>query len=312
MSPLSPTDDATAPDAAVCPAVDVDSSTRELSTVRLHVVTGGDESGPLVVLLHGFPEFWYGWRHQLEPLLEAGYRVVVPDQRGYNRSEKPEGVGAYRLRYLTRDIVDQIEAAGRERAHVVGHDWGGIVAWDLATRYPDLVDRLAVINAPHPAVFQRVLRSSIEQQARSWYAFLFQLPWLPERLLGANEYERLERALTETAQTGTFPEPDRALYRRAWQQPGSLTGMLNWYRASGRYPLIRLGPSMPAADDDQLQTPTLLIWGDEDVALTTELAQRSISQCAQRRFVQVSGASHWAQHEASALVSEELLAHLSS
>ncbi|ELY86539.1 alpha/beta fold family hydrolase [Natrialba hulunbeirensis JCM 10989] len=300
------------PDASALPAIAVDSSTRELSTVRLHVVTGGDESGPLVVLLHGFPEFWYGWRHQLEPLIEAGYRVVVPDQRGYNRSETPEGVGAYRLRYLARDIVDLIDAAGRERAHVVGHDWGGIVAWDLATRYPEVVDRLAVINAPHPAVFQRVLRSSLEQQARSWYASLFQLPWLPERLLGANGYERLERALTETAPAGTFSASERALYRRAWRQPGVLTGMLNWYRASGRYPPVRLGSSIPAADDDQLETPTLLIWGDEDVALTTDLAHRSITQCARSRFVQVSGASHWVQHERPALVAEELVAHCSS
>ncbi|OIB58018.1 alpha/beta hydrolase [Natrialba sp. SSL1] len=304
-------DDATAPDAAACPEIGVDSSTLDLSTVRLHMVAGGDESGPLVVLLHGFPEFWYGWRHQIEPLLEAGYRVVVPDQRGYNRSEKPAGVGAYRLRYLTRDIVDLIDAEGRERAHVVGHDWGGIVAWDLATRYPDVVDRLAVINAPHPTVFQRVLRSSLEQQGRSWYAYLFQLPRLPERLLGAKGYDRLERALTETAPTGTFSSAELALYRHAWRQPDALTGMLNWYRASGRYPPVRLGTSMPAADD-QLETPTLLIWGDEDAALTMDLAHRSVAQCVRSRFVQVSGASHWVQHERPALVAEELVAHCSS
>ncbi|ELY28761.1 alpha/beta fold family hydrolase [Natrialba magadii ATCC 43099] len=296
------------PGASALPAIAVDSSTRELSNVRLHVVTGGDESGPLVVLLHGFPEFWYGWRHQLEPLIEAGYRVVVPDQRGYNRSEKPDGVGSYRLRYLTRDIVDLIDAEGRERAHIVGHDWGGIVAWDLATRYPDVVDRLAVINAPHPTVFQRVLRSNLEQVVRSWYAYTFQLPWLPERLLGAGDYTRLERAMTGTAPSGTFSPAALSLYRRAWDQQGALTGMLNWYRASGRYPPVRL-QSGSTADEPLLETPTLLIWGDGDFALVSELARKSAARCENRRFVQVSGASHWVQHEKSAVVTEELLTH---
>lgn len=316
-------------DASLLPDVDVSSTTRVVNGRRLHVVAGGDPDGPLVVLLHGFPEFWYGWRHQLEPLLEAGYRVVVPDQRGYNRSEKPAGVGAYRLRYLTRDVVDLIDSEDRESAHVVGHDWGGIVAWDLAIRYPEVVDRLAVVNAPHPTVFQRHLRSNPEQLGRSWYAFSFQLPWLPERLCRYGEYRVLERALRATAAPKTFSDAELAHYRRAWGKEGALTGMLDWYRASARYPsgvvrrwsrhLHEPQERDPDRDSDRhgnqlhaVDVPTLVVWGEADTALVSELAADSAALCDQSSLTMLPETSHWVPHESPEQLTDQLLTQLST
>src|SRR3954447_14356517 len=152
---------------------------RRIATNRisLNVAEAGPETGPLVILLHGFPEFWYGWRHQIGPLADAGFRVLAPDQRGYDASEKPAPVSAYALDTLANDVAGLIEAKGRPRAAVVGHDWGGIVAWWVAVRRPELLERLAVLNAPHPIAFRRYLRSSPRQLLKSWYAFYFQLPW---------------------------------------------------------------------------------------------------------------------------------------
>src|SRR5688572_23529892 len=149
----------------------------ELGTVRLHYVEQGE--GPLVVLLHGFPEFWYGWRHQIGPLAEAGLRVVAPDMRGYNLSSKPRGRGQYDIALLARDVAELIEERGARRAHVAGPDWGGAVAWATAGLHREAVDRLAILNAPHPRVFIEHLKDP-RQLARSWYMGFFQLPYLPE------------------------------------------------------------------------------------------------------------------------------------
>ncbi|MFD1730552.1 alpha/beta fold hydrolase [Deinococcus malanensis] len=150
--------------------------------VRLHYVEAGPAAGPLVVLLHGFPEYWRAWEHQIGPLARAGFRVVAPDMRGYNLSEKPQDIEAYRVQTLQEDIAKLIRALGAGRAHVVGHDWGGIVAWQLAIRQPEAVDRLVILNAPHPGAARRGMKHP-EQLKRSWYVYLFQLPVLPELLL---------------------------------------------------------------------------------------------------------------------------------
>ena len=278
------------------------STFRMVNGVRLHAVTAGDEDDPLVVLLHGFPEFWYTWREQIEPLVEAGYRVVVPDQRGYNLSEKPQDVRAYQLRDLSRDIVDLIASEDRETAHVVGHDWGGVVAWDLALRYPDIVDRLAIINAPHPVAFRQQLASNPEQLRRSWYVFYFQLPWLPERLSRYDDFRVLERALRESASSGTFTDDDLTHYRRAWKQEGALTGMLNWYRALARYP--------PDAPRERLEQPTLVVWGEQDEALVPELGLASVQFCERGRLERLPETSHWVPHEEPERATELLLDHL--
>ncbi|WP_306058012.1 alpha/beta fold hydrolase [Natronococcus wangiae] len=289
-------------DASILSFSGATSTSRTVNGVRLHAVSAGDEGDPLVVLLHGFPEFWYAWREQIEPLVEAGYRVVVPDQRGYNLSEKPQNARAYQLRDLSRDIVDLIASEGRDAAHVVGHDWGGAVAWDLALRYPDVADRLAIVNAPHPVAFRRQLASNPEQLRRSWYVLAFQVPWFPERVCRYDDFRVLERALRETASPGTFTDVDLTHYRRAWRREGALTGMLNWYRAIARYP--------PDAPRDRLEQPTLVVWGEQDEALVPELGLASAQFCERGRLERLPETSHWVPHEEPKRTADLLLDHL--
>ncbi|WP_121742904.1 alpha/beta fold hydrolase [Natronorubrum halophilum] len=285
--------------ATLLSSVEAESTVRTVNGVELHVVAAGERSDPLVVLLHGFPEFWYGWRRQIEPLVDAGYRVLVPDQRGYNLSEKPSGVRPYRTSECSQDIVELIASEGRDSARVVGHDWGGAVAWDLALRRPEAVDRLAIVNAPHPVVYRHHLLSNPEQLRRSWYAFCYQLPWLPELACRAGNFALLERALRETAAPGTFTDAAFDRYRRAWRRDGALTAMLNWYRAAGRYP-----PSLPR---ERIDAPTLIVWGTDDFALTTELAIDADQYCENSRLELLPETSHWVQHERPERLTELLL-----
>ncbi|MFC4544623.1 alpha/beta fold hydrolase [Halosolutus amylolyticus] len=289
-------------DASLLSTIDVESTRRTVNGVRLHVVAAGDETDPLVVLLHGFPEFWYGWRAQIEPLVAAGYRVLVPDQRGYNLSEKPAAVRAYQQRVLARDVVELVETEGAASAHVVGHDWGGSVAWELGLSHPDVVDRLAIVNAPHPTAYREQLRSNPEQLRRSWYVMAFQLPWIPELACRATDFGVLERALRETSATGTFTEEELAHYRRAWGQDGAITGMLNWYRAAARYP--------PSPSRERVAAPTLVVWGEDDTALVPELAVEGHRYCDDGRLELLSETSHWVQHERPERVTDLLLDHL--
>ncbi len=268
--------------------------------VRLHVVEAGPADGDLVLLLHGFPEFWYGWRHQLPVLATAGYRVWAPDQRGYGLSDAPPAISAYTLDRLADDALALLDAAGAERARVVGHDWGAVVAWWLALRDPERVERLGVLNVPHPVAFRQFLRRPSVQWLKSGYMAFFQLPVLPElalRRLGT-------RALRATSAPGTFSEADLARYRAAWARPGVASGMLNWYRAAARYGLG--GREL----DPTVRLPTLLLWGDADAALDARLAPRSAALCADVRLRVLPGVSHWVQHEAPDAVNEELLAFL--
>ncbi|MBZ6493309.1 alpha/beta fold hydrolase [Natrinema longum] len=290
---------------SVVPAsIDIDATARVVNGVELNVVTAGDEDDPLVVLLYGFPEFWYGWREQIAPLVGAGYQVLVPDQRGYNLSEKPQGVRAYRTRELAGDVRALIRSEGKAAAHVVGHDWGGMVAWELALRYPEVIDRLGIVNAPHPTAYRRQLRSNPEQLRRSWYAIGFQLPWLPEFACRYDDYRLLERALRRTARPGTFGDDEVAAYRRAWDRDGALTGMLNWYRAATRY------PSTPPRE--QVDAPTLVVWGEDDDALVPALAVDSAGFCSDSRLELFPAASHWVLHEEPDRVTALLRSHLGS
>ncbi|GAB3663590.1 alpha/beta fold hydrolase [Halopiger thermotolerans] len=293
-------------DPSVLSTGDTTTDVRTVNSVDLHVVAAGHPDDPLAVLLHGFPEFWYGWREQIRPLVDAGYRVLAPDQRGYNLSEKPTSVRAYRRRHLARDVVELIASEDRDEAHVVGHDWGGIVAWDLALRHPAVVDRLAIVNAPHPTVFRQHLRSNPAQLRRSWYAACFQVPRLPELVCRYDDFRLLERALRATAAPGTFSDADLERYRRAWSREGALSGMLNWYRASAR--------DATTPPRDRVEAPTLLAWGTDDAALGTELAVDSYDRCARegRRLELFEGTSHWVQHEEPERLTAALLEHLSA
>ncbi len=272
--------------------------------VRLHVAKAGPPDGPLVLLLHGFPECWSGWKAQIPALAEAGFRVWVPDQRGYNLSEKPRSVGDYRLDRLAADVAGLIEAAGVEQAYLAGHDWGGAVAWQTAAAYPHHVRRLVVLNCPHPDVMRRHLFSNPRQLLRSWYIVCFQLPWLPERIAGLGNWRMLVRGLKRSSRPGTFDETDFEQYRRAWSQPGAMRSMIHWYRAMMRSP-------MPASNASRIRTPTLLIWGAKDRFLGKEMVEPSLDLCDDGRLVLIDEATHWVQHEESRRVNELLLGFFS-
>lgn len=257
--------------------------------VSLHVVQAGPVEGPLVILLHGFPEFWYSWRHYIPPLVEQGYRVWVPDQRGYNLSSKPQGIDAYALESLAHDITALMDLAGCKQARIVGHDWGGTVAWWLAMHAPERVERAVIIDAVHPLVWMQSLRSSPAQVLRGWYLRFFQLQRLPEVVLRRNHWAALAGLLTGTSRTGTFSEDDLAMYRTAWSQPGALTAMLNWYRA-----ILRQRLQGPMA---RIQVPVELIWGTRDRAAGVGLARQSVARCDQGHLELLEDATHWVQHE---------------
>ncbi|MCK8490611.1 alpha/beta hydrolase [Spirosoma sp. RP8] len=268
----------------------VDINNTQSGRIRLHVVQAGPVDGPLAILLHGFPEFWYGWHQQISELAAAGFCVWVPDQRGYNLSDKPKGVASYAIDSLAADVIGLIDAAGRQKARVVGHDWGAAVAWWTAVVYPERVERLVVLNVPHPVVMKKFASRDLGQLKRSWYIGFFQLPWLPEKLLGLRNYSFLARTLRGSSRRGTFTNDDLGHYKTAWSQPGTLTAMVNWYRAALRKPPSR-------QKSIRVTVPTLIIWGVKDRFLKREMAQLSLDLCDQGRVVYLENATHWVQHE---------------
>lgn len=279
--------------------VAAESTYRTVDDVDLHVVAAGDPDDPLVVLLHGFPECWYGWHRQIAPLVEAGFRVLVPDQRGYNASDAPGEVRAYRIPRLVDDVVGLVESEDRESAHIVGHDWGAVVAWSLALSRPGVLDRLGIVNVPHPGAYLRTLAG--EQLLRSWYILGMQVPGLAE--FWWRRTDLADRVLRSQARPGTFTEQDLDRYRAAWNQPGARTGMCNWYRALARYP--------PLPPFDSVDSPTLIVWGEDDAALVPELAGRSLDYCERGRLERFPDATHWVNHEYPNQVADLLIEHLS-
>ena len=268
--------------------------------IHLHAVEEGAEGGPLLILLHGFPEFWYGWNRQIAPLAAAGFNVLVPDQRGYNLSDKPKEISAYNLDTLAADIVGLIDEAGAAKAYVVGHDWGGAVAWWLGIKHPERIEKLVLLNIPHPAVMRRAVFKDPAQRKKSSYIFFFQLPWLPERAFRKHDFARGVATLQSSSRPGTFSDADLDLYREAWSQPGAVRGMLSYYRAS-----LRAQPEPPASP--RVTVPTLLLWGKQDKFLGSEMAAPSIDLCDDGRLVFVDEASHWIQHEEPERVTREIL-----
>lgn len=273
--------------------------------VELHLVEAGPGDGPPVLLLHGFPEFWYGWRRQIGPLAAAGYRLLVPDQRGYNLSAKPRGVAAYGLDRLVGDVVGLLDALGLARVDLIAHDWGAAVAWWTAVCHPGRLGRLAILNVPHPAVLRRALLTDRAQRRRSSYIFYFQLPWLPERKLGRDSARLLRRMFERTSRPGTFSPAELERYAEAALRPGALTGMLNWYRAALRH------PPRPVASR-RVSVPTQILWGTEDVALGAAMIEPSAALCDEVEVTRFTTAGHWLQHEEPAEVNRRLLEFLAS
>lgn len=266
--------------------------------VSLHYATAGE--GPLVVLLHGFPDFWYGWRYQFKPLVEAGFRVVAPDLRGYNLSSKPAGVEAYHADTLAADIRALIHAMGESSAFVAGHDWGAGVAWVLAMNHPEVVRKLVILNLPHPRVWLRqLLRPG--QLLRSWYMVYFQLPWLPERT-----YRLLRRTYFDfraDARPGAFSDEDLALYEAAHTGLDTRAAMINFYRAA-----LRRGPRDILRSLKVIPAETLVLWGEQDRYIDKSLSvplRRDVPLLREVRYL--PQASHWVQQDAPAEVAEALI-----
>jgi pimeloyl-ACP methyl ester carboxylesterase len=269
----------------------------EIGDQRLHYVEAGE--GPLIVLLHGFPEFWYGWREQIEPLAAAGFRVVAPDMRGYNLSSKPDGVAAYDVDQLAADIRDLIRERGAESALLVGHDWGGSVAWYTAMQYPEVVNRLAILNAAHPRKLSQGLHHP-GQLRKSWYFFFFDLPDLPEGVVRSDDWRFFRHFLRDADPVYTPEEVDR--YVEAWSQPGAATGMINYYRSS-----VRTSPKHAEAELRPVTAPTLVIWGQRDRYLGEELAEPDHDDVPNLdRVERLPDASHWVHHDEAERVNQAL------
>ena len=272
--------------------------------VRLHYVEAGE--GPLVVLLHGFPEFWWSWRKQIPALVDAGFRVVAVDQRGYGLSDRPPSWRDYRFERLGADVDGLIAALGEERAHVVGHDWGAAAAWSAASLHPARIERLVILNVPHPERMARALQTSIKQLRRSWYMFFFQIPWLPERLLRAAGRPALERLFGE-AREGSFTSDDLDRYEQALLGPGGLKGPIDWYRAA-----LRRSPRTVARLFRPITAPTLVIWGRKDRHLGAEWATPTPELVPDVRVEWLDDASHWVQHDEPEAVNRLLVEFLTT
>jgi pimeloyl-ACP methyl ester carboxylesterase len=270
----------------------------ETNGVTLHVVTDGDMTAPLIILLHGFPEAWFGWEMQIPALVAAGFRVWVPDQRGYNLSAKPKGIKAYTHDELARDVIGLIDAAGVEKAYLVGHDWGGSVAWWTAACYPQRLHKLAILNVPHPKTMMRFVRTNRSQMRKSYYILLFQIPLIAEFF--AKRFGT--RALRRTSRAGTFSDAALARYQAAWAQPNAMRSMLNWYRA-----VVRV-PTEKGAHDGRIRVPVQILWGEQDAFFDQRIAPLSLDWCDDGELIRFPTATHWIQHEEATRVNQALVA----
>jgi pimeloyl-ACP methyl ester carboxylesterase len=271
----------------------------DVNGVRLHYATAG--SGKLIVFLHGFPEFWYAWKEQLEKF-SGDHHAVAPDMRGYNLSSKPKEVEAYRIEPLVEDVRALAAYLGYEKLVLAGHDWGGVVAWTFALKHPELLEKLLIVNAPHPAVFERELRENPEQRAASQYMLLFRSPGAVSALSPNNYAALVEGVLKDRIAGGFISEEDQRAYLEAWSQPGALTGGLNYYRAS------RIGP--PSGESEagpaemlkafpslSVEVPTLVVWGEKDRYLLPGCLNGLEQYVTNLTVRRIPLGSHWVIHE---------------
>ncbi|HEX8474768.1 MAG TPA: alpha/beta hydrolase [Pyrinomonadaceae bacterium] len=293
----------------------------QVGDVRLHYAERGSGSR-LVLLLHGFPECWYSWRHQLTALGDE-YRVVAPDLRGYNLSDKPPRVEDYRMEKLVDDVLALVRHFGAREAAIVGHDWGAAVAWAVAQKYPEYVWKLAALQVPPPAAWRKNI--TLKQMLRSWYMFFFQIPQLPEWWMRAGDFAVLERMFKQTSRPGTFTDTDLAVYKSALRTPGALTAAVNYYRANVRS-LLRPGerlrellgrkdkntPSDLLEDDDgRVRVPVLFIYGERDMAIVPETV-RGVGAYVDAPFreLRLHASGHWVQQESHVEVNAALITFL--
>ncbi len=271
----------------------------QIGGVNLHYAKAGDGE-KLVILLHGFPEFWYSWRHQLTALSDD-YTVVAPDMRGYNLSDQPPRIEDYTMDKLVDDVIGLIHYFGRKQAAIVGHDWGASIAWAVALKHPEYVSKLVAMQVPPASVWKK--NQTLKQFLASWYMFFFQIPVLPEWLLSQNDYALLENALRNTtAEKDVFKAADIAEYKKSWREPFALTAMINYYRAN----IIKrfIGKSK---SDAKIKVPTVFIYGEKDQAVLPDTV-KGISDAVDAPFEEfrIPDSAHWVQNEAKDTVNEIL------
>jgi len=276
--------------------------------IQMHYVTQGE--GKLLFLLHGFPDFWYVWRFQI-PELAKHFRVVAPDLRGYNETDKPEGVDKYRLNLLAGDILGLIHALGEKRAIIVGHDWGGAVAWCLAAFNPEVTERLVILNAPHPNAYTTRTKGLLRQLQKSWYVFFFQTADIPEEVSSRNDYFFLKNMIRlSLVKKDVLTDEDLRVYAEAWSKPGALTAAINYYRAN-------MNPAILFSERTivfpKIKSPTLIIWGEKDAALSKDLiANTDEFVDAPYSIEYLPNCGHWIQLEEPELVNKYILKFLNA
>jgi pimeloyl-ACP methyl ester carboxylesterase len=272
----------------------------ETNGINLHTAFVGIEDGIPVILLHGFPDAWFGWEKQIGALAKEGYRVVIPDQRGYNLSDKPEGKENYRMELLVQDIIGLADSLKLDKFHLVGHDFGAMVAWWIAIYYPERINRLVISNVPHPKVMKEYLRSSFSQIRKSWYAFFFRIPSIPERLVKTRNWRFLSTAMAEG-----LSEEQLNRYREAWSQPNAITSMINWYRAFGKGFTVK-------AKSLNISVPTIILWGKQDRFLSHQMAEMSVDMCESCSLITFDDASHWVHQDEPEEFNKHMITHLKS
>lgn len=274
-----------------------------LRELTLHVVESGPPTGQAVLMLHGFPELWYSWKHQIAALAAAGFRVIAPDQRGFALSDKPGRVADYAIENAVADAVLLLDALGVEKAHVVGHDFGGGVAWGLGMLHPERVDRLAILDSPHPLVFAQALHGP--QKSKSWYMQAFRIPLLPEIAFMAFDFALLRWILrTQTVRPGAFTKDDIEVYVAGMKRDYAIGTALHWYRA-----LLSRGLDSYATLVRTTTAPVLVIWGAKDTALGVEMARPPSEHVPLSRVVVLEQAGHFVHWDEPQRVSELLLDH---
>jgi epoxide hydrolase 4 len=262
--------------------------------INLHYVTQGE--GELMLFLHGFPECWYSWRKQI-PEFAQDHKVVAIDLRGYNDSDKPSDPNAYKMSELVADVKGVIQGLGYDRCTLVGHDWGGAIAWNFAYEFPQMLDRLIILNLPHPAKFSQGLRTP-QQLLKSWYILFFQLPKLPEFLIQLDNYKSIETAFKGMAiKPNTFSSEDITFYKDAIAKPGASTAAINYYRNAFHAGIIEKNWGV-------LEVPTLMIWGEADTALGKELTYGTEQYVRDFQIRYIPNCSHWVQQEQPELVNQ--------
>lgn len=273
--------------------------------IGLETRHAGPVDGEVVVMLHGFPECWNTWRHQIPVLAEAGYRVYAPNMRGYGLSSKPDEIDDYHVDKLIQDVDAIRRLSGAKKIHLVGHDWGAVVAWWYALNKPEHLASLSILNVPHPAAFLKVLKSKPAQLLKSWYIFYFQIPYLPELTVPFNKFFFFRNVLNRTSNRGSYDKSDFAELQKHWSIPGSLKAMINYYRSA-----IRSQPKPP--NGNTVDTPTQILWGENDLALTLEMAHLSEKYLTNGTLTTYPDATHWLAHDKPDEINQRLLSHFAA